>query len=373
MEQRGRPATSLAPLDDLRSLVGWPGPFLSVYLDLTPPTEDLAEVTRLRWRELREAAEAQGAPREVLDKAEAVTTDAHRQGRGLCVVATAASDPFVRHLLDPPGQNQVSWGPAPVLAPLIAERQWLQPVVVVLADRQGADITVYAAGDLEPTTSQSVQGRTHPIRKVQPGGWSQRRYQQRAEETWHHNMTLAAEEVTARARQIGARIVALGGDERSVGLLHEALPEEVRHLIRPIEVTRAEDGSSAHLVEAVRTVLRDWAADQLSHTLETYEEELGQDDRATTDAAATLAALRSSRVALLLLDLDGDQRRQAWMGSTADQVAVSPEHLPGTAPARPVELGDAAVAAALATGAEVQVLSADSSGPRHGIGALLRW
>jgi hypothetical protein len=53
-------------------------------------------------------------------------------------------------------------------------------------------------------------------------------------------------------------------------------------------------------------------------------------------------------------------------------VAVTPEALPDPGGARSVPLVDAAVTAALATNAEVQIVP-DKAGPPGGIGALLRW
>lgn len=373
MEQRGEPAVALAPLSDLRSLVERGGPFLSVYLALDPPAENLAEATRLRWEALADDAAAQGAPPDLLDAVDAAITGAHRQGRGVCVLTPGDGEPQIHHMVDPPPQPIAAWEAVPVLAPLIADRQWIQPHVVALADRQGVELTAFAGERDGPLQSTTVQGHTHPIRKVHPGGWSQRRFQQRAEETWQHNMSLAAEEVAVQVDRSHARILAIGGDERAANLLRDALPADVLELIRPIAATRASDGSAAQLDDQVEDALKDWTSEQLARTLDLYQEELGQHDRATVSAGDTLAALRSSRAALLLVHDDHREERQAWLGDSPDQIATQPDELPGATETRPVPLPHAAVAAALATGADVQVLRELDGGLSDGIGALLRW
>ncbi len=37
------------------------------------------------------------------------------------------------------------------------------------------------------TATEQVEGETEYIRRGAPGGWSQKRFQQRAENTWEHN------------------------------------------------------------------------------------------------------------------------------------------------------------------------------------------
>lgn len=336
MEQRGTPVASLSRLDDLRILVDRPGPFLTVYLPLRPATEELAEATRLRWRELREDAATAGAPPAVLDVVDPLVEGVHRAAEGLCVVAAEDGPPLVEHLSAPPEQR-VRWDQLPALVPLIEARQGDQPHVVVLVDRRGADIAVRSDG--EHTTS--VEGADYPLRKVAPGGWSQRRFQQRAEETWERNMAEVADELVPLVEKHEPVVVAVGGDERAVDLLVDELPAAIRDRVRRIEVTRATDGSIAQLDTEVDRVVTDWIDEQLSELLATYGRELGQDDRATTGARDTLAALRASRVATLLVP------------PAADDV-------------------DEAVVAALATGADVQVVP-DRVGPLDEVGAILRW
>ncbi len=380
MEQRGTTVVPLTELDDLRALVARPGPFLSSYLAFQPATEALAREIDLRWQAQRRELAGAGADEDRLAVVDTVVGGAHRGGAGLAVVVPGTGDPLVERLVAPPLEG-AAWGPVPVLRPLITLRQRQVAHVVALVDRTGADLRGWrdrevAADALETT----VTGDDAPVRKVAPGGWSQRRFQQRAEDSWLHNMGQVAAEVGALTDRVRARVVAIGGDERAVGLLVDALPPVVRERVHRIPVTRAADGSNRRLDEEVATELDRWAADRVHEVLALHAEESGQADRAAGGAGRTLEALREARVAVLLVADGGatDDQRDVWVGSTADQVATSPGDLTIVDDTRTAPLRDAAVAAALTTGAEVVVVPRGDDGAppptlRDGLGALLRW
>jgi hypothetical protein len=395
MKQHGTALAPLTDLDDLRPVVAGLGPFLSVHLPLEPATEVQTAEIGLRWRAGRSRAVEAGAPEPLVAVVDGLLEGAQRLGAGLSVIAGAGGDVHVSHTPVPPPFEVVRWEPVPALAPLVAMRQQLQPHVVALVDRIGADLAVRRSasgnGTAEPgetsdaaVTETTVDGDDYPIRKTSGGGWSQRRYQQHAEETWHHNMSDVAAELAALAERSDARIVAVGGDQRAVGLVLDQLPAAVRDLVRPIAATRAADGSTDQLDDEVAAAVDDWTASQLARTVDLYDQELGQNDRATAGARDTLAALRESRVAVLLVVLDAndandaDGERRAWVGASPDQVGVAPEELAAGQPAevqaaaQSAPLVDVAVAAAVATGADVRVVP-ESAGLREGLGALLRW
>jgi hypothetical protein len=367
MEQRGTTLEPLAGLEDLRGLGAAGGPYLTSYVAFEPATEALEEEVRLRWQARREELTDAGASEAALAVVDDAIAGAHREAEGICVVVPGAGDPLV-DLLSWPPPEQVTWGAAPALRPLLALRQRRIPHVVALVDRTGADLRL-RRGHREVATT-SVEGDDYPIRKVSAGGWSHRRFQQRAEETWQQNMDEVAAELVRLVEANDARIVAVGGDERAVGLLIGRLPETVRDRVHRIGVTRAADGSEARLDEQVDAELDRWTDEQLDRALDLYEEELGQRDRAASGAAGTLAALREARVAVLIVP-DGDDDRQAWVGATPDQIATSAGDLTAPGDAVPVPLLDGAVAAALASGADIRVVA---PGERPGeMGALLRW
>ena len=70
--------------------------------------------------------------------------------------------------------------------PLLAQRGEQVAWVRVLADRTGADAMAVSAGGV-PRRAHVAGREEFPLRRVQPGGWSQSRYQRAAMEAWHHN------------------------------------------------------------------------------------------------------------------------------------------------------------------------------------------
>lgn len=380
MEQRGTTVTPLAELDDLRELVGRAAPFLTDYAAFEPVTEALAGEVRLRWEGRRRSLADAGVPDRVLDTVATALERERRGAAGLAVVVPGDGDALVERLASAPDESAV-WQPVPALRPLIARRQRHLAHVVALVDRTGADLRAGTGSVTDEDVTLTVAGEDDVIRKVQPGGWSQRRFQQRAEDSWQHNMTQVAAELAALAERVQAPVVAVGGDERAVGYLVDALPATVRERVERIGVTRAADGSGDRLSAEVDAELASWSGARVEAAMALHAEELGQGDRATSGAGRTLEALRAARVAVLLVAeraRDAAEDRRAWIGPTRDQVATTPGDLAEPHAAEGVPLLDAAVTAALASGAGVLVVPAgdDGSPPedlRDGLGALLRW
>lgn len=348
------------------------GPFASLYLSTEGDVEQAAQRSEVRWRNLRgELAEA-GAPEETLAAIDPVVPDAHQEGPGLGVIATETGEPHVEHGPVAPPRDVGRWAGLPSVVPMLRWRQASPAHVLVLADRLGADLVVVRHGGAEQRLE--VDGQDYQISKVGPGGWSQRRYQQRAEERWEQNAGQVADRLVRLARRVEPRLVIVAGDVRAVSLLKDALPPEVLELVEEVQGSRAEDGSGDLVAERVAELLRDVEERDTARLLERWREETGQHDLATDGPGATLLALASAQVDTLLVADDPDDERTAWYGPGPTQVAARREDLVAMGVDRPAEgrLVDAAVRAALGTGGGVRVIEPDA-GPAEGVGALLRW
>jgi hypothetical protein len=170
---------------------------------------------------------------------------------------------------------------------LLAAAQAAVPHVAVLTDRTGADMAARVADDVART--ERVTGRVTPhIHKPHAGGWSEPRFQHRAEAIWESNASEVADALTRLVDQVRPRFVAVAGDVRALQLLHEQAPKRVRELL---EVVGGEYGSlEAVFAEADKLVAATVRADNRA-LLDRFAEELGQRDRAADGAAATRAAL----------------------------------------------------------------------------------
>jgi len=125
--------------------------------------------------------------------------------------------------------------------------------VVVETGRAGADLTAFDGGTVLAT--ETVDGDTEHIHRRHPGGWSHRRFQQRAENTWEGNAHHVADAVAVLARKVDAELVAVAGDVRAQTFVLGALPTELSDLAVKIEAD-----SPAGIAEEVVRLLSDQVA-----------------------------------------------------------------------------------------------------------------
>lgn len=370
METSGTTPPGAVRAPELAGLAAGPGPFATVVLSTESNIDDAAQRSELRWKTARDELAVAGAPDAVLAAVDPVVPEAHLEGEGLAVVVRADGEVHVEHAAGAPASELVRWAPVPSLVPVIEWRQASPAHVVVLADRRGADIVAVRLD--RPDVHREAGGDDVAISKVRAGGWSNRRYQDRAENTWEKNADDAAAQVAALAGRVDARLVVVAGDVRAVALLKEALPKGLVPLLREIDGGRSADGSEPVLGGEVARLVDEAVAEDTRALLAKFAEELGQGDRAADGPDATLQALAAGQVDVLLVHDDRDGRT-AWFGPEPVHVAATESTLRDLGVDEPVEgrLVDVAVRAALGTGAGIRVVPADAG--VTGLGAILRW
>ncbi|HEV7536991.1 MAG TPA: Vms1/Ankzf1 family peptidyl-tRNA hydrolase [Acidimicrobiia bacterium] len=372
---------SPAAVPDIAATFDGSGPFVTVYLTTEAAVEQAAQQSELRWKTLRRQLEEDGAPEAALAAIDPLVADAHHEGRTLAVVADGGGARLVRHEPEPPARDAGWVAPLPRVGPLIEWAQAAIPHLVVLADRAGADIVVFTrgaaatgAGEAAVVTVGEDTGDDPALRKSNAGGWSQRRYQNRAENLWEHNARSVADQVAGMADGIGARLVVVAGDVRAVQLLQEHLPERIAPLVREIDGSRAPGAGLDEIADDVVKLVATVAAEDTVELLGQFKQEKGQSDLAATGVAGTLAALAAARVDTLLIHDDPDDTRTAWFGPEPGMVAADGATLSDLGVDAPVEarLVDVAIRAAFTTGAAVRMIPSVGS-VAEGIGAILRF
>jgi hypothetical protein len=268
-----------------------PGPYTSVYLDTSRDSEEAHRRVDLRWQEAHRELTAQGAP--PADLAAIAELIPRLRGEGPTGHAVFASGGTVRLAaeLDGPPRRQIQrFAPLPHTMPMIAQVRETVPHVLVTTDRTGADIT--AVGHDGDSLQREVQGRSWPIRKVQTGGWSHRRYQQAAEDTWEKNAADVARAVTEAAVACQAEIVLVAGEERARSQLMHAFGSNLQAEIVEVAGGGRADGIDEEAFRAeVSKLLADRSAVKAALLAARYREELGQHDKATAGLTATISAL----------------------------------------------------------------------------------
>lgn len=347
------------------------GPFVTCWLPALEAREDPAHRLRLEWRHARD--QVPSAPSGAVDAIEALlgSERAHQDDASLLLVAAADGAIAGVHLPDHPPAARAWCDPLPRLGPALRARQQVVPYVVVVADRAGADIEVVDHG---AEITGSVEGDTTYLHRGHPGGWSQRRYQQRAENTWERNATGVAAEVDALATAVGARLVVVTGDPRAVGFLTEHASERLRGLLHHVDgAGRSDRDPFAEVAGKVHRLEATMVATDLTSVLERFTA-ARQTDGAADGPERTLSLLSQGRVAELLVHDDPDDERTAAFDRASRQAATDPAALVelGLAPVTG-RLVDVALWAAHATGATIHLVPAHGPNvPTGSVGGLLR-
>jgi hypothetical protein len=360
-------------VDDILAFVRRRPPFVSVYLRSDTASEDGRQQLGTEWDRRRGDLAAQGASEHLLDAIDAVISD-HRRSGGLAVLADGDGDILYRALPEAPRDESAHLGPLPRVGPLLAEARAMTPHVIVLVDRLGADIVAVVDGEREDLGA--VVGDADPLHKVPGGGWSHRRYQQRAENTWEHNAAGVATEVAERARAIDAVVVVAAGDERALGFLDKHLPDDVRARLHvSSHGGRAAGVDEEPLLKEVRHVVADADARRTVEALERFGELRGRGGAVADGPGETFGALREALVDRLLLHTDTGDDRTAWFSASAPTLVALEARTLRDLGVEPVEdrLADVAIWSAVGSGGSVQLVPAHGpSTPLEGIGARLR-
>ncbi|NND74177.1 MAG: hypothetical protein HKN44_04145 [Ilumatobacter sp.] len=337
-------------VDDLRDVCGWDAPFFTAVLPARSDVADAEHRLEVRWGNARRQLSPQWTDDDVSDIESLLAGIGHDGGAALAIVRGGDGHTLTEFLPASPGSAAVHEGVLPALAPIIEGRQRSLAHVVVEADKSGADIVAFAGANVLAT--DRVDGEELHIHRGHPGGWSQQRFQQRAENTWNDNADDVADTAASLAEQIGAQLIAVAGPPRAKAMVADALAERTG-----VDVVKVDSGDPDGIAADVVTLLDDAHARSVAALSERFRDGLAN-DAAVAGIEATIDALVEGRVDTLLVNDD-------WTDDTVlDRRVMDIE--PG---ARAV---DAAVAAALRTDADVVVVPnlAAMEGP---VGALLRW
>lgn len=360
---------------DLSDLATAEGPFLSVRLTTEAAVPNAGPRSHMRWHGLRQDLLSDGVPEDLLELVDPQVEGAHRFGDLLHVVVTGEGGVFVEHGSQAGShEREARYEWLPWTIPVIEARQRHIPHLIVLTDRRGADITVVRRDGVE--SGFEVTGSHEPIARVAESdwhAWAERRYQQRAENSWETNAGEVATEVTRLARWAEARRIFISGDVRAVQMLRDDLPADVATLVAVVGGERTNADGSGGVSIDVPAALDAMYSDEIEGVLARLAEGSEQRDRAVQGFDQTIAALMAGQVDTLVISEDPADEAEAWFGQP-EQIAATEAtgEIFGWNGLRPGRRREAVVRAAVATGAAVCVVPI-GSGPEEDVGALLRW
>lgn len=372
-------------IDWLKPLLGHPGPFATVYLDATRGDEATAREVENRWKGVRRALAAAGAPASIIDELEeSVTLPTRMPGpHGRVLIADEEGVLVDRVLKDPPAVTKGLWGPVPALLQAARAADESVDYVRVVVDRQGADLTwSVAGGHLPYGDAESVEGGHDVINKVRTGGLSHKRIEARAEDSWERNAEAVAAELDRQVLEHRPELVLLTGDVRAVPLVRAALTKATEELV--VEVAGGGRGpgiNEAAFESNVEDALESFRERRREAVLAEFRQEQGREAAAVTSLEDVVAVLSRGQVKELILadeygqdaELDG---RTLWIGPSPLHIGSSRSAITDLGVSEGIEELPATVAlvrAAIGQDAGLTFSPDGSVELIEGVGATLRW
>jgi len=350
-----------------------PGPFASVYVTTELDVEDARKQLELRWSRLREQLDAAGAPAGLLDEIATAVLDVREEAGTTAVIADRNGVALVRREPEPPQRDVTRWAELPSVGPLIEWEQLNPPHVVVLADRAGADILTFV-GAGETTESLGDDTSDPRLHRSAPGGWSQRRYQQRAEVEWEANAREVAQRLTQIVDDENPRVIVLVGEPYAVGALRSELRPNVDRLVHEMRGGRHPDRHDDALADEIVKIVATAAAEDTVDLLQQFQTQRAH-GLAVEGVRATVEALRRGQCDTLLIHDDWDDDRRAWFGPDPTQLRLESESVRPNEEAgseRSARLVDVLIGAAFGTSAGVRIVP-ENAAPDERVGAILRY
>lgn len=361
-------------LSFLRPIYARPGPWASIYLNASRNSQTSRPELDIRWRAMREQLRQQGAePATVAALDDVVRRHDPRPGEyGLAAFATEGEVVLSEYLSAPPMRDLAAHAPLAHTMPLLAQRGDQIPWVRVLANRSGADLDgVSVSGAVH--RAQVKGGNQYPLRRIDPGGWSQSNWQRAGMTSWHRNAGDAAAATEELASAIGAEVIVVAGDTRIREMIAAALPtywqERVVHTDAGFRAAGADNGALDDVtVQAIAEV----ATAHAEATLDKF----GMQEQIGNGLDAVVDALQRGQVETMLLVDDPSSTEELWIGDQPTEIATSPEQLTAMSVTEPrrVRADAALVRALVGTDAGLTVLGPDEAPDLpDGVGAILRY
>lgn len=361
----------------LKQVIEAPGPYVCVHMDITRSDFTAEQELRTRWSSLSSELLGQGAEAQVVEAVGDVLLAPTGLGgpQGRSVIANASAVLMDQVLSSPPARDEAVAGPLPHLLPVLRGLSGAVPHAIVELDRTGADIAVVGQA-FEKVVTEQVEGDHDVIHKVSSGGgWSHRRMQMRAEDSWERNATAVAERLDALVAEHRPQLILLTGDDDTRSYLRDHASDRVEGVLVDIDGSgRAEGVHTEAFRQRVEEALSRHRFAAMAELVARFEQSAGRGDGAASDLSSVVQALRAGAVGTLLLQEDLSGLPELWAGDDPLHIGMTEADVAALG-SRIAVLGPAdavLVRAAAGQGAEVEPLTGvhvlDT-----GVGALLRF
>ncbi|MDG4826319.1 Vms1/Ankzf1 family peptidyl-tRNA hydrolase [Asanoa sp. WMMD1127] len=365
----------------LRPIYAQPGPWASVYLDASRSDESGGREVELRWRALAQQLAELGADQPTIEViGDTLLNYPTQEGRyGLAAFARAGRVALVEPMNAPPPADEARYSALPHAMPLVALRGEDVPYVRVLVDRSGADLEGLAVATTPRLreVDETVRGREqYPLHKAHAGGQDRRGDDYRVDEIWKRNAGDVAGATAELAEAVGAEVVVVGGDVRTVPMFVEKLPKRWQErTVRTDAGSRAPGADEDALDDVTIQAIADVADRHTQAAIDRYQVQRGEHVSAT-GLPDVVAALQRRQVETVLMVNDLSSTDTLFIGrDDPSLIALDADTLIAEGVEDPlrVRADQALLRAITGTDAELVLVGPDEAPLEHGIGAVMRW
>ncbi|HEV2107312.1 MAG TPA: Vms1/Ankzf1 family peptidyl-tRNA hydrolase [Thermomicrobiales bacterium] len=198
----------------------------------------------------------------------------------------------------------VAVGPTPVLIELARAMEDHPTYAVLVADQREATLAFIT--QRRERRSLEVRGTDFPARQKQ-GGWSQRRYQDRADERIEHFLTEVAEHVREELQRRRVSMLVLAADDRTTTGLRDELHQSIQDRIVgtvALDIRATEQD----VVEATWPIVEQAEREREQQAVQAARDNAGSGGAGVVGAEDVLTALQAGQVLKLVMndDFHGD-------------------------------------------------------------------
>ena len=302
-----------------------------------------------------------------------LANEVNRSANGLAIFASAGSGDFFKAVqLDVPiDDHWLFIGPVPHLYPLVRLIDQYPRYASVVLDTNQARVFVFGLGTLERREEvKGVKTRRHSM-----GGWSQARYQRRAENFHLHHIKEVVETLDRVVRADNIQHIIILGDDVVTPMMKDALPAHLTEKL--VDVDRVDrHASEDEIVEATLDVLRQKDVDTDRTKVAELIGAWQGGGLGVVGPDATLRALQMGQVEELIIVATADALKpvQQLPDDTAPGPLATQTSAVSAASDKQLRLSDELVTRAQQTGARVRMIEDPELLRDHGgVGATLRF
>ena len=301
-----------------------------------------------------------------------LSTDVQPSANGLAIFSSAGAGEYFAavQLGAPIDDHWLFISRVPHLYPLVRLIDQYPRYASVVLDTNQARVLVFGLGTIEKR--EQVQGVK--TRRTSMGGWSQARYQRRAENFHLHHIKEVVETLDRVVRKDNIQRIIVLGDDVVVSSLKDALPAHLAEKV--VDVGRvdshaSEDDIVAETLDLLRQKDADTDREKVTELVGAWQ----GGGLGVVGPEATIRALQMGQVEELLIVASADALKpvQQPTGDAAARVSTETSAA-STASDKQLQLSDDLVTRAQQTGARVRIIEDPELLREHGgVGATLRF